>query len=375
MLLLLPPSGGPDATDSTRSAATSRRSTPQPRRVLSHYLHTPALARVGPDGCARATTPSRRVGARGRHARRGRTSASARDAGRRIRRVSLRVVDSSGSVRGVSERVFVRHAPSWKVAVTTASPPRRRAAPVALVGATLVDGTGAASFSAERRGRDPRRADRLRGTTPRCPFRRRRYGARRRQVDHSRADRHARPILETGWVDGRPDALDLAGTAIPTSRRGGAQLDPTILPLLPVQRRHVGLRRRRLPVERWTCRRGPRGPPRRPRVMAAGSLPLDHRPLADLPRSAPVSLHGDEATVRKAVRAHKVWGAAAIKVWYIMPPQPPDTARVSALVRAAGDELGSRPTADRARHGLWERKDALRAGARVLVHSVCPLPG
>src|SRR5256885_14110300 len=65
------------------------------------------------------------------------------------------------------------------------------------------------------------------------------------------------------------------------------------------------------------------------------------------------------------------WGAAAIKVWYIMPPQPPDTARMSALVHAAGDEARTvgLPLIVHAT-GLWEAKDALRAGARVLVHSV-----
>src|SRR3989442_8630437 len=79
----------------------------------------------------------------------------------------------------------------------------------------------------------------------------------------------------------------------------------------------------------------------------------------------------DEATVRQAVRAHKTWGAAAVKVWYIMPPQPPATARVSALVRAAGDEARKvgLPLIVHAT-GLWEAKDAVRAGARVLVHSV-----
>jgi len=79
----------------------------------------------------------------------------------------------------------------------------------------------------------------------------------------------------------------------------------------------------------------------------------------------------DEATVRAAVRAHKAWGAAAIKVWYIMPPQPPDTARMSALVHAAGDEAlkVGLPLIVHAT-GLWEAKDAVRAGARVLVHSV-----
>ncbi len=79
--------------------------------------------------------------------------------------------------------------------------------------------------------------------------------------------------------------------------------------------------------------------------------------------------------MRQAVRAHKAWGAAAMKVWYIMPPQPPDTARVSALVAAAGDEARKvgLPLIVHAT-GLWEAKDALRAGARVLVHSVWSAP-
>src|SRR3989442_12667589 len=58
-----------------------------------------------------------------------------------------------------------------------------------------------------------------------------------------------------------------------------------------------------------------------------------------------------------------------------MPPQPPDTARVSALVAAAGDEARKvgLPLIVHAT-GLWEAKDALRAGARVLVHSVWSAP-
>src|SRR5438445_6438854 len=64
-----------------------------------------------------------------------------------------------------------------------------------------------------------------------------------------------------------------------------------------------------------------------------------------------------------------------MKVWYIMPPQPPDTARVSNLMRVAGDEARKvgLPLIVHAT-GLWEAKDALRAGARVLVHSVWSAP-
>src|SRR5260370_9855795 len=55
----------------------------------------------------------------------------------------FRSVDSSGSVRGISERLFVRTPEGWKVAVTTAFPtPGAPPPPMVLVGATLVDGMG-----------------------------------------------------------------------------------------------------------------------------------------------------------------------------------------------------------------------------------------
>jgi len=109
---------------------------------LSHYLHTPALARVGPDGLRQGYEDF----------------ANGRDAGwpdtlvaTHLRIVPLspdvaygvyryRVVDSSGSARGVSERVFLRTPAGWKVAVTTAFPtPSIAPPPTALLGATLVD--------------------------------------------------------------------------------------------------------------------------------------------------------------------------------------------------------------------------------------------
>src|SRR5258705_7878429 len=114
---------------------------------LSHYLHTPALARVGPDGLRQgydsfaagvgAAWPDTLV------ATHFRIVPVTPDVAYGVYR--YRVVDSSGSVRGVSERVFVRTPQGWKVAVTTAFPtPDAAPPPGALVGATLVDGTGAA---------------------------------------------------------------------------------------------------------------------------------------------------------------------------------------------------------------------------------------
>jgi imidazolonepropionase-like amidohydrolase len=97
--------------------------------------------------------------------------------------------------------------------------------------------------------------------------------------------------------------------------------------------------------------------------------------MVDLPGQEQMIHLADDATARTTVRAHAAWGAAAIKVWYIMPPQPPDTARMSALVHAAGDEArrAGIPLIVHAT-GLWQAKDALKAGAALLVHSVTDQP-
>src|SRR5467141_456585 len=114
---------------------------------LSHYLHTPALTRVGADGVHQGYDDFARGAGDGwpdtlvaTHLRVVPLSPDVAYGAYRYR-----VVDSSGSARGVSERVFIRTPSGWKVAVTTAFPTRNvDPPPMALVGATLVDGTGAA---------------------------------------------------------------------------------------------------------------------------------------------------------------------------------------------------------------------------------------
>jgi len=114
---------------------------------LSHYLHTPELARVGPDGLRLGYDEFARGAGEGwpdtlvaTHLR---IVPVSPDVAYGVYR--YRVVDTSGSARGVSERVFVRTPAGWKVAVTTAFPtPGAAPPPIAFIGATLVDGTGAA---------------------------------------------------------------------------------------------------------------------------------------------------------------------------------------------------------------------------------------
>src|SRR5437870_5439385 len=114
---------------------------------LSHYLRTPALARVGPDGLHQGYDEFARAAGAGWPdtlvATHFRIVPVTPDVAYGVYR--YRVVDSSGSGRGVSERVLVRTPDGWKIAVTTAFPTSDAAPPpMALVGATLVDEIGRA---------------------------------------------------------------------------------------------------------------------------------------------------------------------------------------------------------------------------------------
>src|SRR5437667_11769678 len=115
---------------------------------LSHYLHTPELARVGPDDLrlgydefARTTGDGWPATLVATHLR---IVPVSPDVAYGVYR--YRVVDSSGSARGVSERVFVRTPAGWRVAVTAAFPAASvPPTPMALVGGRLVFGTRAAA--------------------------------------------------------------------------------------------------------------------------------------------------------------------------------------------------------------------------------------
>src|SRR6184192_3600392 len=345
---------------------------------LSHYLHTPALARVGPDGLQQGYEEF----------------ANGRDAGWpdtlvathfKIVPVSpdvayglyrYRVVDSSGSARGVSERVFVRTPAGWKVAVTTAFPTPSAAPPAtALLCATLVDPAAAGPLrDAVVVLRDGRIA--CAGSRAACPIPldADTVNAAGKWIIPGLIDAHVH-FSQTGWVDGRPDALDLreqlsyerveADLHAHPERFFRAYLCSGVTSVFDVGGYPWTLDLTVRTAESASA----------PRVVAVGPLLSTIDFWLNLPDQRQFIYMSDEATVRQAVRAHKDWGAAAIKVWYIMPPQPPDTARVSALVHAAGDEARKvgLPLIVHAT-GLWEAKDALRAGARILVHSVSSEP-
>src|SRR5438094_669690 len=308
---------------------------------LSRYLHTPALARVGPDGLRQGYDDF----ARGTDAGWPDTLVATH---LRIVPVSpdvaygvyrYRVVDSSGSARGVSERVFVRTPAGWRVAVTTAFPAASvPPPPMALVGGTLVDGTGAAPLAnavvVMRGGRIACAGSR--GACP-VPADADTVSAAGKWIIPGLIDAHVH-FSQTGWVDGRPDALDLrdrypyeqveAELHATPERFYRSYLCSGVTAVFD-----VGGYPWTLELQERTARSTTA-----PRVVAAGPLLSTIDFWLNLPDQRQFIYMSDETAVRAAVRAHKAWGAAAVKVWYIMPPQPPDTARVSALVHAAGDE-------------------------------------
>ena len=283
---------------------------------------------------------------------------------------------------GSSERVFVSTPRGWKIAVSTAfyAPNGTLPAPVVLAGGTLIDGTGAAPVSdaviVVRGGRIA-----CAGSRASCT----RAGAGdepvRDTVDVTGQwvipgliDAHVH-FGQTGWVDGRPDALDL--------RRRGYPYDSTIARLAtqpePFFRAYlcsgvtsvfdVG----GYPWS-WALRPRAESDPMAPRVAAAGPLlsTVDH--FINLPDNKQILYIPNDSAAIAAVRAHVARGTDAIKIWYVV-RQNADTSALKSWVRAAAEEahrLGARVIIHAT--GLWEAKDALRAGADLLVHGVMSQP-
>ena len=111
-----------------------------------------------------------------------------------------------------------------------------------------------------------------------------------------------------------------------------------------------------------------------PRVAAAGPLlsTVDH--WVTLPGERQFLLLKDAEAAKAGVAYLASRGAKAVKVWYLVRPDLPVTATAPAVL-AAGDEAKKRglPLIVHAT-GLAEAKVALKAGAKLLVHSVTDQP-
>ena len=273
---------------------------------------------------------------------------------------------------GLSERLFLKTPAGWRIAVTTAfdAPAGTPAPPRALVGATLVDGTGAPPVTDAvvlvQNGKIE-----CAGARRACPIP---LGVATvdltgQWIMPGLVDAHVH-FSQTGWADGRPDSLDVRDRHPYEETMAKARAHPerffrSYLCSGVTAVFDVG-------GYAWTLAMSRRADDdtRAPHVAAAGPLlsTVDH--WLNLPAERQFIVLKDEDAARQGVRYLKSVGADAVKVWYIVPPgKSADDGAAGVL--AAGEEarrLGL-PLIVHAT-GLAEAKVALRAGARLLVHSV-----
>ena len=284
-----------------------------------------------------------------------------------------RVRYGSDEQTGVSERVFVKTPKGWRIAVTTAfaAPPGTAPPARAIVGATLVDGTGAPPV--------PNATVLFRAGKIECagrcaiPAGVTVIDGRGLWITPGLVDAHVH-FSQTGWADGRPDALDVrekhpyekveADLTSHPERFFRSHLCSGVTSVFDVG------------GYAWTVAMAhrQREDTRAPRVAAAGPLlsTVDH--WLNLPGEKQLVFIPDADTARKTVRYLAALGADAVKVWYIVTPER-KVEDSAAAVLAAGDEAqkAKLPLIVHAT-GLAEAKVALRAGARFLVHSVDDKP-
>jgi imidazolonepropionase-like amidohydrolase len=284
-----------------------------------------------------------------------------------------RVRYGSDEQTGVSERVFVSTARGWRIAVTSAfqAPPGTPPPARAIVGATLVDGTGAAAVSNATIVLRYGKID----CVGRCaiPAGVTVVDGRGLWVTPGLVDAHVH-FSQTGWADGRPDSLDVrdkhpyetveADLKQHPERFFRSQLCSGVTSVFDVG------------GYAWTVAMAhvKEFGARAPHVAAAGPLlsTVDH--WLNLPGEKQLVFIPDADTARKTVRYLASLGSDAVKVWYIVTPERKVEDSAPAVL-AAGEEarVAKLPLIVHAT-GLAEAKVALRAGARFLVHSVDDKP-
>ncbi|HYB53647.1 MAG TPA: amidohydrolase family protein, partial [Thermoanaerobaculia bacterium] len=275
---------------------------------------------------------------------------------------------------GVSERLFLRMGSEWKIAVTTAFPTPASTAPPALVlkGGTLLDGTGAPPV---RNAVVVLQEGKIACAGAGCAVP---EGVAVKDVSGlwvtpGLVDAHVH-FSQTGWADGRPDALDVrahypydkvsADLKAHPERFLRSQLCSGLTSVFDVG------------GYPWTVAMAHReqNDTRAPRVAAAGPLlsTLDH--WLNLPAERQFIYLKDAETARAGVRYLASIGSDAVKVWYIVTKDLPVEASAPAVL-AAGEEAKTvgLPLIVHAT-GLAEAKVALQAGAKLLVHGVGDLP-
>jgi imidazolonepropionase-like amidohydrolase len=277
---------------------------------------------------------------------------------------------------GLSERLFVRTRAGFKIAVTSAfdAPPGTPPPPRAFVGGTLLDGTGGplvpGAVVLMRNGKIE-----CAGKPAACPVP---EGAGVLDVTGlfvtpGIVDAHVH-FSQTGWADGRPDALDVRDRHPYEAVQARLRARPeTFLKSYLCSGVTAVFDVGGYPWT-WGLRAAAERDTRSPHVAAVGPLLSTRDHWLNLPGERQfVYLDAPEAA-RAGVRYLAAHGTDAVKVWFIVVPDR-SFEEMAAAVAAAGEEAKARrlPLIVHAT-GLREAKAAVRAGARLLVHSVWDQP-
>ena len=278
---------------------------------------------------------------------------------------------------GISERVFLKTSDGWKIAMTSAidAPPGTPPPPRALVGGTLVDGSGtdpvANAVVVLRDGRIE-----CAGSREACPVP---EGVEvldvfGKWITPGIVDAHVH-FSQTGWADGRPDALDVrefhpyeqvqADLRANPERFFRSYLCSGVTAVFDVGGYPWTWDLRERAAATGTLA---------PHVAAAGPLlsTLDY--WLNLPAERQFMFLSDPPSARPLVDYLATRGTDAVKVWFL-PVSDRDFEEMAAAVASAGEaaRAAGLPLIVHAT-GLAEAKAALRAGADLLVHSVWDLP-
>lgn len=344
-------------------------------RYLSYYLASDRLARTGPSGLD--------LGFDNWSARRDSTwpdTLVARD----LRLVPVapgvvygtyhyRVTQRGVRSEGISERVFIRTPQGWKIAVSTAFGLPVNASPpsVAIVGATLINPGASPVRNANVVVDGGRIVCAGPATTCSPPATTEVVRGEGTFVVPGLIDAHVH-YSQTGWVDGRPDAIDLRNefpydSVIAALRMERGRFDRAYLCSGVTSVFDVGGFPWTIPLMQAN-----EGALDAPRVVAAGPLlaTVDH--WLNTASMRQFLYMASDSAIRRAVRENAVFGSRAIKVWYL---QVADSLRpvMRARLDLAGEEArrAKLPLIVHATQ-LERAKEAIRAGANVLVHSVAP---
>jgi len=277
---------------------------------------------------------------------------------------------------GISERFFVKTGGGWKIAVTTAfaAPPGTPPPPRALLGGTLLDGTGARPVPDAvvilRGGKID-----CAGTRAQCPPPKDidALDVKGEWITPGIVDAHVH-FSQTGWADGRPDSIDVRDRYPYEEVESGLRAHPerflrSYLCSGVTAVFDVG----GYPWT-WDLRARADADPLAPHIAAAGPVLSTLDFWLNLPGEKQIMYVGTEQDARAGVRYLASHGADAVKIWFI-PVAERNFDEMAKEVLAAGEEARTRkiPLIVHAT-GLKEAMAALRAGANLLVHSVGDLP-